>query len=62
MSEHNFIESRANGSDYDVVIFCTKCGKVVWHFNKLEWSKEHLQRDIKEPCIDSKERVEVRGE
>lgn len=54
MSKHNFIESREHGGKYDVIIYCTWCGKVVWDFNRNEVSVAKLQSTVKEPCIVGK--------
>jgi hypothetical protein len=48
---HNFVESAGHGNEYNVVIYCKWCGKVIWHFNKSDKSVEVHQKDIKEPCI-----------
>lgn len=50
MKEHNFIES-SKIDEYHRIIYCTKCGKVVWDFNRsTEHNKELLQNNIGE-CI-----------
>lgn len=50
MKIHNFIVDAPN-QEFHKVLFCTKCGQVVWNFN---WSKEinaALQENIK-PCVE----------
>lgn len=51
MSKHNFVESKSHGNDFQVVIFCTWCGKVVWDFNRNDKSVKELQQSVKEPCV-----------
>lgn len=61
MGKHNFVESAKHGNDYQVVIYCTWCGKVVWNFNRTDDSVKELQATIKEPCcypLTKKEVVE----
>ena len=53
MNKHNFVESKAHGSEYQVAIYCTTCGRVVWHFNTLQTSIE-LQKHVGESCITDK--------
>lgn len=56
MSKHNFIESSDQFGEYARLIYCTWCGRVVWHFNKNEKSDtkpSDLQGHVGEPCIDS---------
>lgn len=55
MSKHNFVESQEHGDEWQVIIYCTWCGKVAWHFNKTNWSVDHLQPLIREACIPQDE-------
>lgn len=53
-AKHNFIESKYHTTVYDVVIYCTQCGVVVWDWNKNEKTdlkQSDLQLKAGKPCV-----------
>lgn len=56
MSKHNFIESKSYGTKYDVVIYCTWCGLVVWDFNRTADSINKLQQKVGKPCVHEEQK------
>lgn len=50
LGRHNFIESDHHGSNYDVIIYCTWCGVVVWDFNRSQTSLKELQENAEKSC------------
>ena len=56
--KHNFVESDYHTQVYDVIIYCTDCGIVVWDWNKNENTKvkqSDLQKNVGKPCIPDEE-------
>jgi len=50
MKEHNFIRSKGV-REFEEIIFCAKCGYVVWYFNmSADWNVENLQSKLPVEC------------
>ena len=57
MKVHNFVVDNSTEEKYLRVIFCRRCGQVVWNYNISLESNHKLQDKIKD-CVESGEEIE----